>query len=404
MKTVALVGTFDTKGAEFAYVKEVLEHLKLQVLTINVGVFTPKLKPDIAAEQIAAAQGQTLADLRGHSTRGEINEILAQGLKKVLPQLYQANRFQGIMSLGGSGGTSLVTPALQELPLGVPKVMVSTVASGDTSLYVGTSDINMFPSIVDVSGLNPVSTMIFRNAACALAGMVQNEVPLAAEDKPVVGATMFGVTTPAVDHARELLAQQNIDTLVFHATGTGGRTLEKLISQGYFQGVLDLTTTEIADQLFGGVLAAGPQRLEAGINAKIPQVIAPGALDMVNFGAWDTVPEAYQQRNLVKHNSSVTLMRTTREENVHMAHFIAQKLNAAQAPLKLVLPTKGFSQLDASGQPFDDPEADQALITTLHQEITNAQVEIIELPYNINDPEFTEYCVQALQQLMAERN
>ncbi|KRN21392.1 hypothetical protein FC75_GL002327 [Lacticaseibacillus camelliae DSM 22697 = JCM 13995] len=268
--------------------------------------------------------------------------------------------------------------------------MVSTVASGDTSFYVGTSDIMMMPSIVDVSGLNKLSKVIYDNAAAAISGMVNAHFVQDVDVRPLVGATMFGVTTPAVDHARELLDQKGYETLVFHATGTGGRTMEHLIKGGYFTGILDLTTTEMADNLVGGILSAGPHRLEAGIAAQIPQVISFGALDMVNFGPYDSVPAQFKDRNFFKHNPTTTLMRTTVAENVQLGQEIARKVNKATAPVTVMIPLKGVSKIDAAGQPFFGPEEDAALFKAFKDTLANDCVKVIELDMNINDPEFTQ--------------
>ncbi|UQS82937.1 Tm-1-like ATP-binding domain-containing protein [Bombilactobacillus folatiphilus] len=400
MQTIALVGTLDTKGTEFNYVKQVLERLGNRVLLINAGVFSPTVEVDIDANELAAVEELTIDQVRTDYTRGEANAILAHGLRILLPRLYQAGKFQGILSLGGSGGTSLVTPAMQQLPLGVPKVMVSTVAAGNTREYVGTSDIVMIPSIVDVSGLNKISRVIFDNAAAAISGMFNHSMTTLVDTKPLIGATMFGVTTKAVDHARSLLDQAGLETLVFHATGTGGQTMESLIAQGYFAGVLDLTTTEIADELCGGVMAAGQTRLDSAIQAHLPEVLAPGALDMVNFGPYETVPAKYRQRNLVKHNPTVTLMRTTIAENQQFGQFMAQKLNQAQRPIAVMIPTKGFSELDAVGQPFYGPEEDAAFTDSLTKALTNNAVTVTKLPYHMNDPRFTQACVEQLKILM----
>jgi uncharacterized protein (UPF0261 family) len=387
--TVALAGTFDTKGREFAYVKQILESLGNQVFTIHTGVYQPFFVPDVDSSVLADAMGVSIQSIRD-ADRGEATATLSQGFAKILPKLYQAHRFDGILSFGGSGGTSLVTPGMRELPIGVPKIMVSTVASGDTSFYVGTSDIMMMPSIVDVSGLNKLSKVIYDNAAAAISGMVNAHFVQDVDVRPLVGATMFGVTTPAVDHARELLDQKGYETLVFHATGTGGRTMEHLIKGGYFTGILDLTTTEMADNLVGGILSAGPHRLEAGIAAQIPQVISFGALDMVNFGPYDSVPAQFKDRNFFKHNPTTTLMRTTVAENVQLGQEIARKVNKATAPVTVMIPLKGISKIDAAGQPFFGPEEDAALFKAFKDTLANDCVKVIELDMNINDPEFTQ--------------
>lgn len=400
MKTIALAGTFDTKGTENLYIKELIESLGMNVLTIHTGVFEPSFLPDISNQEVASVAGVTIEELVEKKDRAYATKILSEGMKTLLPKLYQEGKFDGILAFGGSGGTSLITPGMQQLPIGVPKVMVSTLASGDTSPYVGTSDIVMIPSIVDVSGLNVISTKIFANAVSAIVGMLQFSQPEFEEEKPLIGATMFGVTTPAVTTAREYLEKQGYEVLVFHATGTGGRTMESLIDAGYIKGVLDLTTTEWADEVIGGVLTAGEHRLEAASRNHIPQVISIGALDMVNFGPIDTVPEKFMQRELYQHNPTVTLMRTTPDENRLIGEKIAEKINLATERTVVILPLNGISAIDEKGQPFYDMEADQVLFETLKEKITNPKVKIIERNEAINDSTFAEFAAQTLIDLM----
>ncbi len=405
LKTIAVAGTYDSKREELMFVKDVLEGLGLNTLTINCGVFQPMVSTDIKSINIAAEVGENLREIAAKKDRALGTEVLSKGMEKIIPRLYAEGRFDGIISLGGSGGTSLVTPGMRALPVGVPKVMVSTLASGNVQQYVGTSDIIMVPSIVDVSGLNSISTRIFTNAALAIAGMVSLEHKEKAVDKrPLIGATMFGVTTPCVNRAREYLEEQGYEVLVFHATGTGGRTMERLIEEGYFEGVLDLTTTEWCDELVGGVLAAGPNRLEAAGKAKVPQVVSVGALDMVNFGPIDTVPEQFKGRNLYKHNPTVTLMRTTVEENKKLGEIIAQKLNMTEGLTALMLPLKGVSMIDEEGQPFFGPAEDQMLFDMLRKDIDRTKVELIEMDNNINDEEFALAAARKLLDLINENN
>lgn len=387
MKTVAIVGTFDTKGRELQFIKECIEERGLDTLCINTGVFDPVVKPDISSDQIASAVGEDMEAIVSRRDRATATDVLSRGAKVLIPQLYAQGKFDGIISIGGSGGTSLATPAMQALPLGVPKVMVSTMASGDTSPYVGTSDIVMMPSVVDVEGLNDVSKVIFSNAANAIAGMVENRKEIENDGKPLLAATMFGVTTPCIKAAKAYLEEQGYEVLVFHATGTGGRCMESLIDQGFIKGVLDLTTTEWCDQVVGGVLNAGPDRLTAAGRKGIPQVVSTGALDMVNFGPMDTVPSKFRDRNLYKHNPTVTLMRTTAEELRQIGHELAVRMNQAKGKTALMLPLKGVSAIDVEGGPFCDPEADQALFSTLRSEVGD-NVEVIEMDTDINDPEF----------------
>lgn len=400
MKTIAIAGTFDSKGTEFSYVKELIEGLGVNTFTIHTGVYEPSFTPDVSNDEIAKAAGHDLKAIAERGDRAWATEVLSTGMEKLLPQLFQEGKFDGIISFGGSGGTSLVTPAMRALPIGVPKVMVSTMASGNTSQYVGTSDIVMMPSVVDVAGLNSISKTIFQNAVFAIVGMVTNEKKNEQEEKPLVGATMFGVTTPCINAAKSYLEQRGYEVLVFHATGIGGRSMEDLINAGFIKGVLDLTTTEWCDEVVGGVLNAGPHRLEAAALNHIPQVVSVGAVDMVNFGPFDTVPPQFKSRNLYRHNPTVTLMRTTVEENKEIGRRIAEKLNMATENTALFLPLKGVSMIDAEGQPFYGPDEDAALFDTLKNSVNKNVVEIIEMDTAINDVEFAEAAAQKLIDFM----
>ena len=400
MKTVAVLGTFDTKGKELKFIKECIEEHGLKTLCINTGVFEPVVEPDISSAEVAAAVGADINAIVEKRDRATATEVLAKGTEKLIPQLYAEGKFDGIISIGGSGGTSLATPAMRQLPLGVPKVMVSTMASGDVSPYVGTSDIVMIPSVVDAEGLNDISKVIFSNAANAVVGMVQNRKEIESDGKPLLAATMFGVTTPCVKAAEDYLHEQGYDVLVFHATGTGGKCMEALINQGFIKGVLDLTTTEWCDEVVGGVLNAGPDRLTAAGKNSIPQVVSVGALDMVNFGPMDTVPAQFKDRNLYKHNPTVTLMRTTADELKSIGHEIATRLADATGKTTLMLPLKGVSMIDVEGQPFYDAEADKVLFDTLRTELANSNVEIVELDTDINDKEFAVAAAKKLISLL----
>lgn len=400
MKTIAIAGTFDSKGKEFTYIKEVLENLGLNTLTIHCGVFEPTVETDISNATVAREIGENIDEIAAKKDRALATEILSKGMEKLIPRLYSEGKFHGIISLGGSGGTSLVTPGMRALPVGLPKVMVSTVASGNVQQYVGTSDIIMIPSIVDVSGLNSISTKIFTNAALAIAGMLKFEHEEKIEKKPLVAATMFGVTTPCVDVAREYLEKEGYEVLVFHATGTGGKTMERLIENGFFDGVLDLTTTELCDELVGGVLSAGANRLEMAGKCKVPQVVSVGAMDMVNFGPIDTVPKKFTGRKFYKHNPTVTLMRTTVEENKKLGEIISKKLNNTEGPTVLMLPLKGVSMIDVEDQPFYGPEEDQVLFDTLRKNIDEDKVELVEMDLDINDRKFALEAARKLMDLM----
>jgi uncharacterized protein (UPF0261 family) len=326
---------------------------------------------------------------------------MGEALEGFLTHEQGLGRVAGVIGIGGSGGTALITTAMRALPVGLPKLMVSTVASGNVAAYVGSSDITMMYSIVDIAGLNAVSRRVLGNAAHAMAGMVQHTIPPAGEHaKQTLGMTMFGVTTPCVTAVRESLEAAGFDCLVFHATGTGGRAMEQLVEAGLIQGVLDITTTEVADEVVGGILPAGPKRFDAILRAKVPYVLSVGALDMVNFGDLATVPEPFRQRRLHIHNAQVTLMRTTPEENQRCARWIATKLNRAEAPFCLLIPESGVSALDAPGQPFHDPEADSALFSELESAVLSAPGRSIRrLPLHINDPDFAQALVDAFLHL-----
>lgn len=395
MKTVAVAGTFDTKAKEFQYVISLLEKKGIRAYTIHTGVFEPKFKPDVSNEEIAERAGTDIVSLATGRDRALATETLSRGMELLLPELYQKGKFDGILSMGGSGGTSLVTPAMRALPLGVPKVMVSTMASGNVEQYVGTSDIVMMPSIVDVAGLNEISTMVFSNAVNAVAGMVNGEKAEEKEKKPLVAATMFGVTTPCVDAAKAYLEDHGYEVLVFHATGTGGKAMETLVRNGFIQGVLDMTTTELCDELVGGVLSAGPNRLTAAGEKKVPQVVSVGAMDMVNFGPPDTVPSKFSDRKFYQHNPTVTLMRTTEEENQELGKILAEKLNKAKGKTAVYLPLKGVSGIDTKDAPFYGEKEDKALFDAIRKNIAPT-VEITELDFDINDPEFAEAAAQKL--------
>lgn len=403
MKTIAVAGTFDTKGIEYQYVKDLIEELGLKAFMINTGVFDPLFKADISNEEVAEAAGYDIQEIVEKKDRALATEVLSKGMELLIPKLYREGKFDGILSFGGSGGTSLVAPAMRALPIGVPKLIVSTMASGNVSQYVGTSDIIMMPSIVDVAGLNRISKTIFRNAVMAVVGMVQLKdqlKPIEQNEKPLIAATMFGVTTPCITYAKDYLEKEGYEVLVFHATGTGGRTMEALITNGFFKGVLDLTTTEWCDEVVGGVLSAGPNRCEAaGIN-NIPQVVSVGALDMVNFGPIESVPEKFVHRNLYKHNPTVTLMRTNEDELKQIGIKISEKLNMAAKNTILILPLKGVSGIDAQGEPFFGPKEDKVLFDTLKEAINPEHVEVIEMNNNINDKEFAETAAQKLIDLI----
>ena len=399
-KTVVIVGALDTKGKEFAFVKDLIEKQGLAALVVDFGVLgEPSFKPDIDRQRVAGVGGGDLAYLRSGEHKDEAMKVMASGLAEVVRSLYEDGKLDGILGMGGSGGTSIATTAMRTLPVGVPKVMVSTVGGGDVSAYTGTRDITFMPSIVDVAGINSISREIYTNAAGAIAGMVKMEAPQAAGEKPLITASMFGNTTKSVDHARGILEKNGYEVLVFHATGTGGKTMESLISDGYIAGSLDITTTELADEVCGGVFSAGPERCMAASRAGIPAVIVPGCVDMANFGGIDTVPEKYKDRNLYEWNPNVTLLRTNVAENKRMGEMIAAAANAASAPVVILIPLKGVSMLDSPSGRFWDPEADQACFQAIKSNLKPG-ISVIEMENNINDPEFSGKVAETLLDLL----
>ena len=394
-KTVGIVGTLDTKGMEFQFIKEQIEASGTSTCVVNTGIIgEPPFEPDVSAGEVAEAGGTSLQALQDGGDRGVAVAAMAEGAAKIIAELQSDGKIDGVISLGGSAGTTIGTTAMRAVPVGVPKIMVSTLASGDTSPYVDTKDVSMMYSVVDIAGINSLSRQILANAAGAIVGMVNAEVP-AAEDKPLIGATMFGVTTPCVTKARELLEEAGYEVLVFHATGAGGRAMEDLVKGGFIVGVLDATTTELADELVGGVLSAGPDRLEAAGDLGVPQVVAPGALDMVNFGPPDTVPEQFKDRTFYQHNPTVTLMRTTVEENAELGKIMGQKLSQAKGPTTVIIPKQGVSAIDQEGQPFYSAEAEAAWIENLKANLGD-NVTLIEMDNHINDDEFATKLVETL--------
>ncbi len=394
-KTVGIVGTLDTKGIEFQFVKERIEASGTSTCVVDTGILgEPHFEPDVSAGEVAEAGGTSLQALQDGGDRGVAVAAMAEGAAKIIAQLQSDGKIDGVISLGGSAGTTIGTTAMRAVPVGVPKIMVSTLASGDTSPYVDTKDVSMMYSVVDIAGINSLSRQILANAAGAIVGMVNAEVP-AAEDKPLIGATMFGVTTPCVTKARELLEDAGYEVLVFHATGAGGRAMEDLVKGGFIVGVLDATTTELADELVGGVLSAGPDRLEAAGDLGVPQVVAPGALDMVNFGPPDTVPEQFKDRTFYQHNPTVTLMRTTVEENAELGKIMGQKLSQAKGTTTVIIPKQGVSAIDKEGQPFYSAEAETAWIENLKANLGD-NVTLIEMDNHINDDAFAEKLVETL--------
>jgi uncharacterized protein (UPF0261 family) len=399
-KTVVLVGTLDTKGAEYKYLRDRLALGGVKTLLVDVGTLEPPLvEPDITRHDVAAAAGVDLDALTTARDRGRAVSEMANAAAITVRRLYDEGRCDGVLAAGGSGNTAIATKAMRALPVGVPKLMVSTMAAGNTRDYIGESDIALMASVTDVAGINSISGRILANAAAAMAGMVNAPPVELGKQKPLIAATMFGVTTPSVTAAREELERRGYEVLTFHATGTGGRAMEALIESGFVTGVLDITTTELADELVGGVLSAGPNRLEMAGKLSVPQVVSVGALDMVNFGARDTVPAQFESRNLYVHNPSVTLMRTTPAESAELGRQIARKLSAARGPVALFIPLRGVSAISGEGGPFFDAEADKALFRALRDNV-GKNVEMHELDAHINDPEFARAMAARLDELM----
>ena len=402
MPYVYILATLDTKGAEAAFLRDVLVAIGVGAKIVDTGCLgEPTVKADIPREELFAAAGISLAELATRRDRGAAVTEAARAAATLITQQYQAGDVIGVLGLGGSAGTAIGTSAMRALPIGVPKLMVSTLASGQVRHYVGDKDILMLNSIVDISGLNRISRLVLGEAARAMAGMARfpAEASTVAGDRPLVAATMFGVTTPCVEQAKRVLQDAGYEVLVFHATGNGGQAMESLIAEGLISGVLDITTTELADELVGGFLSAGPDRLSAAGRAGVPQVVSVGATDMVNFHAPESVPTKFRERRFYQHNPSVTLMRTTAEENRRIGEEIGRKLAAARGPVEIAFPLRGVSAIDRDGQPFDDPDARAALLAGLHR--TRGQVELAELDCHINDPEFAVFCAQRLLKLMA---
>lgn len=387
-KIVYCIATLDTKGPDADFVTQLIRGWGHRVVLLDVGTQNPPTaKPDLGRETLLNP------DLIKNFSRSEAIEQMSVALTTFLKSESAAGRIGGVIGMGGTGGTALICPALRALPIGLPKVMISTVASGDTRPYVGTSDIFMVYPVVDVAGLNQVSKAIYTQAAGALSGMIEHQPSKETSAKKTVGITMFGVTTPCVTRIKELLEQAGWEAFTFHATGTGGRAMESLVASGFLSGVIDLTTTEVADEIVGGIFPAGPERMDVILQSRIPYVLSAGAMDMVNFGAIDSVPQKFQNRNLYKHNAQITLMRTTPEENHLAGEWIAKKLKEASGPWRVIMPEGGVSSLDAPGKPFEDKAADEAFFKALENSLGDGSTYLIRDPRHINDPGFARAVV-----------
>ena len=400
MKTIALIGTFDTKGEEYLYVKNKIEDLGVRTLTIHAGIFEAAFSPDIDHDSVGVLGEESIAELQEKKDQGHAMEVMAKGLCALIPKLYEEGLFDAVLALGGTGGTSLVTPCMRLLPLGVPKIMVSTMASGDVSRYVGTSDILMMPSIVDVAGINRISSQVLTHAVHAIVGMVEHENTDIPVKKPLIAATMYGVTTPCIMRAKEYLEQEGYEVIIFHASGTGGKMMESLINSGIVDGVLDLTTTEWIDEIAGGIMAAGPERLDAAALNGIPQVVSVGAADMITFGERSSLPEKYKNRVVYMHNPAITVVKSNIEENIAFGIKVGEKLNQCKSNAALLLPIRGVSMNDKAGSKYYGPKEDQALFITLKKVINNPLVEIIDVDAHINEEVFAISAAKKLIELM----
>jgi uncharacterized protein (UPF0261 family) len=404
---IVVLGAFDSKAVEYKFLLDAIARQGAPVITVNFGTLgsTDLFKVDIEADAVARAGGGDLAALRSQADRGAAMKVMAQGAAAIARQLYNEGRLGGVIGMGGSGGSSVITAAMRALSTGIPKVCVSTVAGGDVSAFVGTKDVTLIPSVVDVAGLNRISRAIFTRAAGAIVGMVRSVPPPEESAQPIIAASMFGNTTPCVDACRQLLEAAGYQVLIFHATGVGGRTMESLIDEGLIDACLDITTTEWADQLCGGVFSAGEDRLSAPGRMGIPHLIVPGCIDMVNFGPPETVPHKYCDagRNLYEWNPAVTLMRTNVEENRRLGQILAEKANAASGPTAVLIPKRGVSILDGDGQAFCDRAADEAMFSALKGNL-RPEIPFVELDANINDPVFAQKAVEMMLQLIAAKN
>jgi len=398
-RSILVIGTFDTKAEELNFIKDQISARGLRVRTLDAGVLEPSPpNVDISNEGVAAAGGQPLPELVRLRDRGQAVANMAKGAARITRELYDSAEISAVISLGGGSGTVIGTAAMRTLPLGIPKVMVSSMTSGNIRPYVGTADITMMASVVDISGLNRISRRVLRNAAAAVCGMVEGGEDLVAAELPLIATTMFGVTTPCVMEAKRTLEEKGYEVLVFHANGPGGMAMEQLIGEGHLQAVLDITTTELPDELCGGKGSAGPHRLEKAGEMGIPQVVVPGAMDMVNYFP-DAIPPQFRNRLLYMHNPATSLMRTNAEENRQLGEIMAQKLSRSKGPVAVYIPLRGFSAVDAAGQPFFDPDADRAFVEALRSNLPS-RIPVIAMEAHINDPSFAREIAQALLKLL----
>ena len=400
-KSIVMLGCFDTKGEDFSYLLKSLGALGQQVITINTGVMETSVDFPIDVDQdaVAAASGAVLETIRKSNDRGRAVELMGKGAAAILAELSSKDRIKGVIGMGGGGGTYIILEAMQAVPLGIPKFCLSTVVAKDLSRQIGVKDITLMSSVVDVAGLNSISRLLIRQAASAIVAMADTKVDASEEAKKSIAISMFGNTTKCVDKCTELLKSKGYEVMAFHATGVGGATMESLIREGVFDAVLDVTTTELADELCGGILSAGPDRLTAATEMGIPQIVVPGCLDMVNFAQMDTLPEKYRSRQLYSWAPDVTLMRTNVAENGILGKQLVDKLIGAKAPVEILIPLKGISQIDSVGDIFYDSEADSALFGAI-KESADGRVPVTEVDAHINDEAFAKILVERLLKIM----
>jgi uncharacterized protein (UPF0261 family) len=399
-RNVVIAGALDTKGAEFAFVKELIAARGLTPLLVDFGVLgAPEIQPDISNVEVARAGGGDIQQLRASRDKAGAMKVMTTGLTVIVRGLHAMGHLQGMLSMGGTGGTAIATAAMRILPVGIPKVMVSTVGGGETSAFVGCRDIIIIPSVVDIAGINRISRMIYANAAGAIAGMVMSDPHTLKTDRPLIAASMFGNTTQCVDRSRTEFEKHGFEMLVFHATGAGGRTMKSLVEDGIITGIFDVTTTELADEVCGGVFSAGPDRISIASSQKVPVVLVPGCVDMCNFWARATVPPQYQSRKLYEWNPNVTLMRTNVAENIKIGEMLSTTANMAKGPVAVLVPLQGVSMLDSPGGPFWDPEADRSCFEAIKRNL-RGDIPYVEVDANINDPQFADRATEFLLRMI----
>ena len=402
-KGILIIATLDTKGPETQYLKDLIQRSGFKALVMDTGhLRAPPFEPDLSRDEVAQAAGTHIEELIRSKNKGRAIQAMAEGSKKIIQQLYREGRIAGVIGLGGAQGTEIGTSAMRALPLGFPKLMVSTVASGYAQFgtYVGTKDLLMMHSVVDILGLNVFSRMILSNAAGAIMGMVERETKIEKKEKKQIGMTIYGTTTPGCMVAKAYLESKGFEVVAFHPNGTGGRAMEEMVEEGILNGVLDMTTHELTDELVGGLHRAGPKRLEAAGRKGIPQVVVPGSIDFIVTGPTGSLSQEYRNRKYIAHNPSITLVKTSPEEMRAIGKIMASKLNEARGPTIVMIPLKGFSYPNRKGETLYDEEGNQAFIETLKENLKDIQV--IEVDAHINDPEFAKEAAQTMEKLLFE--